>query len=232
MRRSLATVALTAAVLVVGRVAEAEPITITAGSIQMSRLAGSVDIEGDRGFSLRAGVGAIDGVFSVVDQCNFNLECLPGVPIDLRAAWGGSSLRGGVVTLDGDTFESVGGLISPSSAAIYLTGSVIAPSFDRETIELRAPFSLDGQFISSAFINPDGSGMIRETLRGVGVATLTLQRLLPQSEGLPVSWRYSALTYDFGDTSLDPVPEPGTMILAATGLAALIRRRALRRGRS
>lgn len=219
-RRVLVLSVLAAASLWVGiQTAAAEPIQITGGHLEMAGFTGTLVLAGDRDFSLSAGVGVVDAFFGPWSQCNAGLACLPGTTINLGANFVGSSLHGATATLDGRTFTNVTSAAAATSAAGSFSGLASAPLLDGETVTIVAPFLFEGSFY------PGFPGSL-EFLVGQGTVRLSLERVFGGETGLAPRWRYTAAHYEF-----DPVPEPGTLLLTATGVVWLVRRTARRRGR-
>jgi hypothetical protein len=219
MKKRFAILALLlATALAVAAPAIADPIRITGGQLNMQGVSGTLLLLGERSFSLSARVGVTDGVFAPHSQCIVP-QCRPGVAIGLEAVWVGLSLRDAVATLEGETFSTVGGLLSTSSAGVRFTGRVTAPPLEADTATVRAPFTFQGQFIHP---NPEGTGTIGESLFGRGMATLSLHR-----NPIGEAWSYTGALYEF-----DPVPEPATILLTGAGLVALARAARRRRAPS
>ena len=196
--------------------AGAEPIRITRGSLELSGTSGSqtgtVSLVGaTRGFTLSARVNTSEGVFQPSEQCQQLPACMPGAPIDLGANWAGLGVVS-KVTLDGLTFTGVGSLTSDDSVAIEFIGSARAPAFGTGAAVLISPFQFEGQFGRAL-----GGGV---SLVGHGMATLILTQSFGPNELSPAAWRVTAARYEFS-----PTPEPATLVLTASGIAAVLLRR-------
>jgi hypothetical protein len=224
---------LTATICLFSRSVAAEPIQIVDGFLRVMNTRGTISlVGGERGFTLSAVVSAQDGVFQPYLHCSLLSPppCLPNTPIDLGAFWVGSSLRDGVVTLDGRTFTGFGGANSETSAGVRFMGSALAPPLEvGDTATVAGPFLFDGTFLSGEVIDPITGQPLRESLVGGGTATLSLHRIGGPGSGLPPAWGFTASQYQFDPIPVDPIPEPGTLMLTGAGLAAIVARR-VRRG--
>jgi hypothetical protein len=185
---------------------QADQIVITAGLLQMDGGSGfgSVELAGNRGFTLSSIVNIFGGSFSPLEQC----PCAPGSTVSLNATWSGSDLLG-AATLDGQSYI-LGIGDTDASAFVEFTGSVVLPALLGDSASVSAPFLFGGFFDLPEFQQ-------QEALRGRGTATPNLRR----SES---DWTYSSARYEF-----EPIPEPGTMFLLGGGLAGLVARRLKRR---
>jgi PEP-CTERM motif-containing protein len=205
----------------------AEPIQITSGALNMGQLAGTMNLAGDRGFTLTAGVDVIESNFQPWVKCTGS-PCGPGTVIPLTAVFVGGGFFGGTVTLDGETFSNIGSASSLSSASLQFSGSVVAPELSGSLATVSAPFLMQG-----TFSHPAGVGLpsIVEMLFGQGTASVTLGRVGGGSTGFPDTWAYRAAVYEFQSGA--PVPEPATLLLTGGGLIGLVlRKRRQARGTS
>jgi hypothetical protein len=183
---------------------QADPILISAGFLQMDGPFGTLELAGNRGFTLFGRVSVFGGAFFPDFQCN--TACAPGSTVSLGATWVGSDLNG-TATLDGRSY-GVGGVPgsgpSAASAFVLFTGSVVLPALVGESASVSAPFLFSGNF------SPEEQPPPRVELRGRGTATLAVRR-----SDIPGTWAYSSARYEFA-----PIPEPGTLFLVGGGLAA------------
>lgn len=102
--------------LVAGRVS-AGPVLVTSGYVDLRLSSGPLLLAGDRGFTSDTRVGRSSGLFFALN-CNDNPPlCLPGSTLNLGIYVDASDL-GGNATLDGVTFEHVGGANSPTSSRL------------------------------------------------------------------------------------------------------------------
>lgn len=186
----------------------AADIMITGGSLDMHPSAGTVILQGDRGFSLEGGVATIGGLFDPAQICNYLIgTCSPGDTIRLRGLWSSSDAPG-VFTLDGVRYDSR----NMASTRLSFDGSIVLPPFPSDPAApavLTAPFVFDG-VVSALAVG--GSGSIREHLVGAGVTTLRLIR----DPVIAGRWQFTQVLYEFGS----PVPAPWvSMDVGDVGLA-------------
>ena len=190
--------------------ASAEPIRLTGGTILVTGQVepGTVSIAGTRGFSLTGGVDPGEGRVDPFTVCN---PCLPGTStLSVGAFLGGTAFPNAVATLDGNTYTVGTGIDDPEFVTLELFGTVSLPALSDSRTMITAPFTATGAFFAPALNAP-------VPIRGRGIATLRLKPF--PSNGSPETWEIDRLVrYEFSD----PVPEPATVMLVASGLAAIV----------
>jgi hypothetical protein len=203
--------------------ASAEPIRVTGGTIVVTGLTGlgSVSIVGTRGFSLTGGVDPLEGRVDPFTECN---PCLPGTStLSVGGFLGGTVFPHAVATLDGNTYTVGTGIDDLVGLTLELFGIASLPALSDSRTIISAPFTAAGGFFLPS-LNPP-------LIRGRGIATVALKPF--PADGSPETWEIDRLVrYDFSDPGPDPVPEPATLVLVASGLAAIVgaRKKQLRVG--
>jgi hypothetical protein len=197
-------------------VASAETIVINSGFLLMTGPSeiGAVSISGTRGFSLSGPVDTSEGGTLAFSECT-SFECQPGHFVDLRASFGDLAFGGNRLTFDGQEFTLSGELTGNIGLPLFFSGSTTLPPLGTMPPIVRAPFALDGTLAFLPF------GPIHE-LTGRGTVEVSLiEGFEPQTATR--GWTIDAIRWNFEET--EPVPEPGTMLLVATGTAVLARLR-------
>jgi MYXO-CTERM domain-containing protein len=198
-------------------VVSADPIQIVGGAFAFNRgTAVTVElIGGSDGFTYGGGL-ATPGVFGsflplVGDPVS------PESTVNFLTRLGGSDIPGGTASFQGQTYR-VGGLDAEAAGiSTEWTGSLTLPSgFAGGT--LTAPFAFTGNF---AYPVPPFNFLNSVPLFGNGLASLTFGI----HAGMPDHFILNAARLEFAAPSSDPVPEPASMLLGASGLAALLVRR-------
>ena len=189
----------------------ADPIRIIGGSLvidQPSPPLGVLNIEGFDDFRLSAITEAVD----LGHQCS---PCAPGDSLNLS----GFARAGHYVTLQGGPVPS-NPPWRPRSLFAYRfeAENVIVPPLGTSGI-LTSPFVFTGPLI---FDNIDQAARPTMSFELFGRGTATVE-LRPNPFGTPV-WEFARARYEFA-----PVPEPTTLLLVSSGLAAVAWRRGRRR---
>ena len=203
--------------LVFTRTSAADPITLTSGVVRIGAPRGvvldslSFEVFGESGF--RATGLSPEDAFAGGVRCNIFVPCGPGNTI---AGPTTVSFQGlGSATIGGTAFGTFvdGGFSFQSSPVTIPTGP-----FD---LALRSPFAATGRLTIDNFTNEGRVPGTSVTLQGQGTVTTHFR---PIGEGFAVS----GFSYEFAAAS--PTPEPGTLLLLASGSIIAIRR-ARRAGR-
>ena len=160
-------------------------------------------------------IGA-EGSFGPALDCFYG--CNPGETVSLDALWGGLGLIG-TATLDGQGY-GIGSTSTDATAMVQFHASVLLPAAGADVVTVTVPFTFNGLFIHGT----NGPMAVEETLNGRGTVTATFDRALSPGPGF---YRPRTTVYSFSSV----VPEPGTLLLVTTGIAASAGRALTRRRR-
>jgi hypothetical protein len=181
------------------------PLTATADPIRVTRsltmgIGGTLVLEAaDRDFHLTAAVSVVEHRFDPFTAIPF----LPGEEIPLSAFFASPTFIG---TLAGE--EVRGGPITGLASEFRFGGSVLTPALVGTAATLTGPFTFSGRIFD-----------IGLDLAGSGLAALHLARAPDQPFWAGFS---SPSVYQFD--SVEPIPEPGTLLLVASGVVLSVRR--------
>lgn len=198
--------------LLIAAHASADPIRITGGFATATGLSsgGEISLQGTRGFSLTGTLTTGEGRIDPFNQC---FPCLPGQEISVGAFQGGASFPG-TARFEGQTYTDISGVDSTESVFFELVGFTVIPPFTNASTTITAPFTISrGGF--NFFLDS-----VTVPIIGQGIATVLL-RPQPVPFGAPPEWIVGSVRYDFNDAT--PVPEPGTILMVAGGLAVIVR---------
>jgi PEP-CTERM motif-containing protein len=204
--------------------ANADPVTITSGFL-LTEGWGVVSrpstVSGTDGFRMTTtlAVGPGSGRIDPLSFCFGETECAPGTRLNVGVYL--DAFDGGLIdtrlTLNGREYD-VNGV--DASLLLRPDGLFTVPEFGGAgMVVVTAPFTLTGFFSDHILIQ-------QTQITGRGTASITLTHPDRESPG----WVGSSVRYDFA--SADPVPEPASMLLFGSGLAALAAVRRRRRGTS
>ena len=218
-----------AATLVVSAFAStalADPINILSGSVIMQMAndrRGPVDLVGTHGFTLTGQTGMPVIAGGLFGQCIVP-ECQPGTRVAFALdLTGASGFLGGTMTIGGDVYPVTDSGTAMADVRLRFDGSFIAPAMGPDRATVTAPFSLSGEAFA---LTPLGNFAHNDQLFGHGIGTVTLVPFNPEA-GFDPSWTIDAVRFDFAQ----PTPEPSTLVLLGTCVAAPVIRR-LRRSRA
>lgn len=183
----------------------ADPIEITSGFISVSRLQGP--IYNLVGINFVATGGGGDHGNTGPDLCR---PCFAGDIIPLNSLYVGLSLGQGAAIVDGRIFSNL-----IFSGVFEITGDPLVIPNSLSNVTLTAPFTfsgvLNGCLPSDSFCQ---APVFTTELTGSGVSRIELA-LFFDSQGRP-SFEFVRVTHVFG-----PIPEPTSIVLLTSGLAAI-----------
>ena len=214
MRRNMGTLLLTLGITLVGGSVAAEPIRVLGTMTYDAAVDPAPNIalfSAERGFSLRA----------VPDHPFFGPRCVgdcaPGDLVGIHASWSDHDLPG-IGSLDGATFRLGMGSEEEGFASVFFDGPMwTAPAFTGAlTATVVVPITFSGLIAPPT---PQNQSPLITRLSGGGLATLALSWNAPSE-----AWTLSGARYEL-TADPAPVPEPATLLLAGSGLAAAAWRR-------
>jgi hypothetical protein len=210
MRKILSGFCLLFLIVLTQSTTHADPIVITGGSFVVTGAAGgpSYTLTGDN-FSVTS-TGGDQGNLTPQAVC---FPCADGTVFSLSGVFVGQSLGSGSITLNGTTFTNVGfGGTFVFNAPQFTFDPPTAPN---DTV-IQTAFSFTGLLQvcpTSCLINPP---LFTVDLIGGGVVDLELQFAGFNSQGVQI-YTFKRITYSFRKE----VPEPVSLLLLSSGLAAL-----------
>ena len=222
MKRNCLTLLLVALPFAFCRSASADPIT--AGNMLYTTPPSSMTISiGGERFTFDGGFRLSERIFSPNETCRFGL-CNPGQSLNFGGAFDGAPEIFGTFALDGRTFPITGGIANDRlNLHVRFSATVVTPlELSPGPVTLTAPFSFSGSFLwLDVFANNPANPHLE--FLGNGILTANFDYRNFEFPGQRQLFLHSA-RYDF-----EPTPEPGTLLLLATGLAGVVGARRARR---
>lgn len=199
----------------------ADTVVITSGSVLLRGAFSGISYSlAGPNFSIN---GSGDGGFSAARNCT---PCLGGTFLSGFTTVTGNGLGGGFATINGTTFVN----IFYTGTLQLNSGFAVPVAFTDVTLTSGASLFASIAGCQSPFLPCEQNNPIfTMTLQGSGTATLHLLFSGVNSAGIPLFF-FRSLEIDFGSTV--PTPEPMTITLLGTGVAALAAKLKLRNRRN
>ena len=165
--------------------------------------------------------GGDPGDVQARDTCIVN-GCTPGMVIGTNSSFSGliAPAQATSALVNGVRYGSV----QVSGSLNFVSAPIVIPDIGHSDFQVTLPFTFSGNLTGDAFqanvINP----VFTATLSGQGLATFIFFDITHGTSS-PI-YRLSSIEYQF-----EPVPEPATVLLLSSGLAALIAAGRRRRSR-
>jgi hypothetical protein len=197
--------------------ARADPVSVTSGDIQVetSLLLARIALAGP-GFSLTTAAEAFS------PDVRFCFPCDPSTTT-LGATWPGVGARGGSATVNGVHYDQV--FFGPGTGGTFTTSAVTIPG--SEAFVATLPFTFAGTVTGFASLALDDP-LFTVSLTGHGIARAAFAPLVdsdgPFFNSVTLPGADFQLQYVFSDVAA--TPEPGTLLLLASGaIIGEVRRR-------
>lgn len=190
------------------RLVAAEPVVITTGTITAEHpLFGGAD------FSIAGDSFSLSGFFSEGGS-GICFPCTPGSQ-SIRLIWGGD-MGSGSGTVNGTAYPN----LYFAGTGFSVGGNVAFPPDGPTMFTVTFPFSVGPGSVIWGFPDPARNNRVfMLDVSGSGTATMTVTR----PPFTPVLYSTRALSFEFAGNAA-PTPEPASLLLLATGVAAVAAR--------